>query len=260
MLNLKDAFVIVTGGASGIGLASAACLQLHGSRVLVVDKNPPPAEYDYLQCDLGNASAVEDLCERISQPVFGIVNSAGVPGTAKPDEIIRVNIVGLRILTERLLPAMSSGGAIVNVGSSIAFQWHRHRDRLLKFLNIKVEKEIAKWIKENPMSGAQAYIFSKEAVLAYTQVSALSAIERGIRVNSVSPGATETPILSEFRRSLNGKIMDELRDYAGGRDARPSDIAKVVAFLLSDYAAWVNGSDIIVDGGAHVAIDLGYIA
>ena len=71
----------------------------------------------------------------------------------------------------------------------------------------------------------------------------------GVRSLSVSPGAVETPILKDFYATMSTKILDRRKAQSGGRNAAPEEIAKVIAFALSEDAAWLNGTDIVVDGG-----------
>ena len=113
------------------------------------------------------------------------------------------------------------------------------------------------WVRDHPMSGPDAYNFSKEAVIVYSQVASMLARPFGVRVNTVNPGAVETPILDDFYDTMDNAILDRLKAQAGGRDGRPEEIAPALCFLLSDDAVWINGTEINVDGGAEVAINLG---
>ena len=83
---------------------------------------------------------------------------------------------------------------------------------------------------------------------------------RGVRVNTVSPGAVQTPILRTFYDTMGADLLTQLRVQAGGRDARPEEIVGPIAFLLSRDAGWVNGTDLIVDGGAEVSMTLAGLA
>ena len=106
------------------------------------------------------------------------------------------------------------------------------------------------------MAGPDAYNFSKEAVIVYSQLASMLARPYGVRVNTVNPGAVATPILADFYETMDNAILDRLRAQAGGRDGRPDDIAPAICFLLSDDARWINGTELNVDGGAEVAINL----
>jgi NAD(P)-dependent dehydrogenase (short-subunit alcohol dehydrogenase family) len=106
----------------------------------------------------------------------------------------------------------------------------------------------------------RAYDVSKEAVILYSMLVSSRERHRGVRVNTVSPGAVETPILHSFYDTMGADLLTRLREQAGGRDARPEEIAGPVAFLLSRDAGWVNGTDLIVDGGAEVTMTLAGLA
>jgi NAD(P)-dependent dehydrogenase (short-subunit alcohol dehydrogenase family) len=104
------------------------------------------------------------------------------------------------------------------------------------------------WLTDHPMSGAEAYKFSKQALIEWTLVASVMLRERGVRVLSVSPGVTDTPILGDFRASMGDDAIDQaLRD--AGRVGTPEDIGPVIAFLLGPDASWVNAVDLRVDGG-----------
>jgi NAD(P)-dependent dehydrogenase (short-subunit alcohol dehydrogenase family) len=105
-----------------------------------------------------------------------------------------------------------------------------------------------------------AYDVSKEAVILYSMLASSRERHRGVRVNTVSPGAVQTPILDSFYKTMGSDLLGRLRTQAGGRDARPSEISGAVAFMLSADAGWVNGTDLIVDGGAEVLMNLDELA
>ena len=104
------------------------------------------------------------------------------------------------------------------------------------------------------MTGTEAYNFSKEVAIVYAMAGSMLGRPYGVRSLSVSPGAVETPILKDFYATMGADVLDRLKDQSGGRNGNPEDIAKVIVFALSDDAAWINGTDIGVDGGSEVAI------
>jgi NAD(P)-dependent dehydrogenase (short-subunit alcohol dehydrogenase family) len=116
--------------------------------------------------------------------------------------------------------------------------------------------DVAAVLKEHAIGEGEAYPLSKELLLLWTQLASRDPRfkARSIRVVAVSPGPVETPILGQFRQVFGDKRVDD--DIAAvGRAGTPSDIAPVVAFLCSDGARWINGSNIATDGGLEAAIN-----
>ena len=103
------------------------------------------------------------------------------------------------------------------------------------------------------MTGTRAYNFSKEAVIVWTMANSQRWWPRGIRLNSVSPGVIETPILTDFRESMGDDAID-WAIKAMGRVGKPSDIAPAIVFLASRATPWINGTNLIVDGGLMGAV------
>jgi len=235
---------VVTGAASGIGLASARRIQAEGHRVLAVDRDSEGLSkladtgMATIQTDLSNAQDRDRLVDA-AQGCRYLVNSAGIL-TFKP--ILDVTIEDLRFiyavnveavwdLCSRLGRAMPSGGAIVNLSSSAA-----------KFANTN---QIA------------PYASSKAAVLSITRSFAQTYANQGVRVNSVCPGVIETPMQDTIRdnaAAARGLTVEELEKARTasiplGRAGTPEECARVIWFLLSDQAAYMTGQSINVTGG-----------
>ena len=254
LLKFSGKRIVVTGAASGIGLATAALLTSEGAEVIAVDiVGGLPLE----RCDLFRPSDIDALVERLDGPIHGLCNVAGLPGSHTGEQVMAVNFLGLRHLTEALLPRLADGGAVVNVASAASSGW---RDRLDLSRELIATPDFASgldWCRAQAMDGPDAYKFSKEAVIVYTMAASTAQRARGVSVNSVSPGAVETPILADFYATMGSDILDQLKEQAGGRNGRPEEIAPAIAFLLGDDARWINGTDLMVDGGAEVMINLG---
>lgn len=110
--------------------------------------------------------------------------------------------------------------------------------------------------KAHDIIGARSYFFSKEALIVWTMQNRWTWRDRGIRMNTVSPGPVETPILKDFLETLGARAEEDMRIM--DRPGRPGDIAPAIAFLLSDGAAWIRGTNIPVDGGmySHVLCEM----
>jgi NAD(P)-dependent dehydrogenase (short-subunit alcohol dehydrogenase family) len=247
---LQGKSVVVTGVSSGIGEETANCLRAHGAYVIGVDVRLPRPHVvdDFIRADLSLRHDIDALVEQVPSGIDGLANIAGLPPTQPPEQVLRVNLVGLKHLTDALIPRMAPGGSIVNLASLAGMDWPSslvaiQDSQTLQFENVKA------FCSRHNIQGARSYFFSKEALLAWTIQNRWTWRERGIRMNAISPGPVQTPILADFLETLGTRAEEDMRVM--DRPGMPSDIAPVVAFLLSDGAAWIRGSNIAVDGGMH---------
>jgi NAD(P)-dependent dehydrogenase (short-subunit alcohol dehydrogenase family) len=231
--------ILITGAASGIGAALLAKL---GDSAIGLDR--AGAE---IICDLSDANAIAAVAEQIAGPLSGIAHVAGLPGTADPATIIAVNTHAPRLLTQALLPKLADGANIVAVSSVTALRCDWTAEQLDALLGGAAPPA---------MDGVRAYELSKAALNRWVVRTAVALRSRSIRVNTVSPGPVETPILADFEASIGKDRIDAAADMVG-RHATAEDIADVIAFLLSDASRWVNGTDIKADGGYHAVRAVG---
>jgi len=253
--------VLVTGCASGIGRATTDLLVAEGAKVVGVDINEAPAGVlEHFRCDIGNPDAIDDMLNQLDDPIHGLCNAAGLPTTRSPSEIMAVNLFGLRHLTERLLPRLDDGGSVVNIASCAGTGWPQRIELIDTLLAAKSMAEGMAVFEGQRLDSVETYYLSKEAVTVYTMASATRHVDRRIRMNVVSPGAVYTPILEDFYGTMDAERLTELRNLAGGREGHPAEIAAPTVFLLGRSASWVNGNNLLVDGGAETAVTLGTLA
>ena len=239
--------VLVTGAASGIGLATVERLMASGRAVIGLDQRESPACETRL-CDLSHPAAIDAAVASLPNSLSGLANVAGVPGTAPPETVMRVNFLAVRHLTEALSSRLAPGSAVVNVASVVAARDPVPAETVAGFLAAATFEAGLAWYREHPLSGPEAYRFSKQALIEWTLVASMALRTSGIRVVSVSPGVTDTPILGDFRASMGEAAIDRAVAEVG-RVAVPEDVAPVIAFLLGSDASWVNAVDLRVDGG-----------
>lgn len=251
--------IVLTGASSGIG---AATLRAFGQaeqppEVITLDRADLPADLralstHHIAVDLSDPTSIDAAVAKFDGEIDALCNVAGVPGTADPSTVLAVNFLGLRYLTESLVDRIRDGGSIVNVASIAGAQWMTNLTDVHRLIATASFEDGADWVRDQPMDGARAYNFSKEAVLVWTMANCLRWWDRQIRVNSVSPGPVETPILDDFRDSM-GHDRIAAAIAAVGRAGRPEDVAPAITFLASRQAPWINGVNIVTDGGLLAA-------
>lgn len=241
---LKGKVALVTGASRGIGRAIASCLACEGAAAVInYARNAGEAEKTVAEIKAagGNALALQADVARVPEinrlfdetiGHFGrldiLVNNAGIMFT-KPvsattetefDRIFAINVKGTFFACQQAATRMSDGGRIINLSSSTTARF---------------------------MPTYGAYVATKGAVEQLTRAMAKELGPRGITINAVSPGPTETELF------LSGKTPEQLQQFgqlsAFGRLGRPAEIGEVVAFLASDAAGWITGQNIRVNGG-----------
>jgi 3-oxoacyl-[acyl-carrier protein] reductase len=232
--------VLVTGGTSGIGLATASAFVDAGATVTVTGTRQGSADYDtaldrfaYRQLDLRDDEAVDRLAGGISS-LDVLVNNAGANFPDGKDEwdpdgfsaALDLNVEGAMRLTTRcrsVLAAstMSGGASVTNVVSMTAFR---------------------------STTIVPGYSAAKAALLALTRNLAVHWVRDGIRVNAVAPGLIDTPMTAPMQ-AFDGMVEAELSKVAIQRMGRADEVAAAVLFLASDASAYTTGSVLAVDGG-----------
>ncbi|WP_439893362.1 coniferyl-alcohol dehydrogenase (plasmid) [Ralstonia sp. 25C] len=249
-MQLSNKTIVVTGASSGIGAETARLLRFHGARVIGVDRNAPGITLDgYVQADLSTVEGIDQAVARLPTQVDALCNIAGVPGTAPVDLVARVNYLGLRHLTEQLLPRMGEGSAIVNVASILGAEWPQRVDLHKALAETRGFDAGAAWLKERPVPQATCYQYFKEALIVWALTQAQKIfLQRSVRMNCVAPGPVFTPILGDFVTMLGAERVEN-DAHRMKRPAYPDEIAPVIALLCADETRWVNGVNVPVDGG-----------
>ena len=259
LLRFDGKTIALTGAASGIGAAALDLLNATGAEVHAVDLAPlPDGPHACHRTDLGDAGSVAELVEALPN-LDVLVNCAGLPngGRFSTEQIMAVNWFGLRMLTEGVLPHMPEGSAVVHVASTAARNWRQRQPELVELLAIESFDETMAWVAAHGDVVGDGYAFSKEAVLFYTLQRSASSVERGVRMNSVSPSVTATPIAADFVAGVGAAAIDQAIANAG-RIAQPEEMAPALLFLADEpSSSFINGIDITLDRGVKAARILG---
>lgn len=223
--------VIITGAASGIGLATARAFADAGAQVVGLDIAAAPDDVDCIEADLADFTSVENSVGEAAARLGGIdclVNSAGVEydatlqdlDIAAFDKMIAINLRGPVLVTRAALPYVSDGGRIINIASELAFLGR---------------------------AGASAYCATKGGILSLTRSWARELGPR-ILVNAVAPGPIDTPLLN-FAGMSESLRKTEISNPLG-RIGKPEEVAAMILFLAGAGASFITGQCFSVDGGA----------
>jgi NAD(P)-dependent dehydrogenase (short-subunit alcohol dehydrogenase family) len=251
-----DQRVVITGASSGMGAATAAMLVDAGAEVHVLDvrdvSTPVAKAYE---TDVGDPSAVDRALDAIGAPIHKLFNVAGVPQTHSPERVFTVNFLGLRHVTERTLDRMPDGGAVVSVASLAGMGWSQHLAEIDEVLETDDLAAGQAWAATHLADLGDPYFFSKECVIVYTfRLAPRLVRERGIRVNCISPGPVDSPMMVDFRAALSSATIDWTAAQANGRLGRPEEMAPPLVFLNSDDASYVSGHNLVADAGFTAAM------
>lgn len=255
---LEGKTVVVTGCASGIGRETARVCKAWGATVLGVDRTMTHEHVDALyKADLSDPQMIRELVQALPAGVHGIANIAGLPPTAPAELVLKVNLLGLKAFTLGMIPKLADGASIVNLASLAGFDWPNRVSSIHESENLDFD-DVAEFVRTHDAgdAGGRSYFFSKEALVAWTLQNRWTWRARGIRMNAVSPGPVDTPILGDFIQTLGARAEEDMRVM--DRPGTPADIAPVVAFLLSDASGWIRGANLPVDGGmsSHLLCNL----
>jgi NAD(P)-dependent dehydrogenase (short-subunit alcohol dehydrogenase family) len=242
---LDGRVAVITGAASGIGLATARRFASEGAKVVVVDLNAEAGEAaakevdgEFVAVDVVDEAAVQALFDGVAQRYGRVDIAFNNAGISPPDDdsildtgleawerVQRVNLTSVYLCCKYALPHMLAAGkgAIINTASFVALM--------------------------GAATSQISYTASKGGVLAMTRELGVQFARQGVRVNALCPGPVATPLLMELFAKDPERAARRLVHVPMGRFAEPSEIAAAVAFLASDDASFITASSFVVDGG-----------
>lgn len=263
-LGYKDKVCVVTGAASGIGKATTELLIDLGAKVYAIDINVVeiPGVKSFFEVDLRNKDAIDMAFEEIPRQIDSFFGVAGLSGIkSNYYDTFTVNYIANKYITENYLKKrMDRGSTIVYVTSLGGKHWEKYATEFSEFTVAKTWLDMtnALYKQANPNTlGVLAYPMSKRALNYYMVEQAMELSRRGIRVNALLPGSTDTASINDYAIMDGG--LDKLIEDSGlvGRLANPQEIAEPLVFLNSDMARFISGYPMVVDYGYNTLVDLG---
>lgn len=251
--------VVVCGAFSGMGQAAAQVLVDLGAIVTALDIKPtsvPVARF--LELDLRDRAAIEQVAGAIEGPIDSLFSCAGLPGPpfSQLDTMI-VNFVGARHLVQQLVPKMANPSSIGLISSSAAIGWQMKLPTIMEMLTRTDFDDAVAWLQANEDQWPEGgYTWSKYAIDAMVGWWCPDLMERGIRINCINPGPTDTPMMPAFHALATKELVDKAVGPVG-RYSRPDEQGWPLVLLNSPRMSYVTGEVLWTDGGFQGSIVTG---
>src|SRR5262245_21918321 len=251
-MTLFDAFrydgkrAVVVGGATGIGAAVAQLVKEAGAEVVVMDRADVTLPgVRAIRLNLAERVSIDTAVDECGGPVDALFSCAGVADGTPGLE--RINFVGHRHLIDRMVSKqmLRRGSAICMISSVAGIGWESILARLSGVLDITDFDAAARWFVDR---GLANYMTTKQVIAAYVAREAFTFLKLGIRINAISPGATDTPLAQANKETWLGFGTD-YRDAVGVKPFAPAEQAYPLVFLCSDAAAAITGIIVTSDAG-----------
>ncbi|MCU0310147.1 MAG: SDR family oxidoreductase [Acidimicrobiales bacterium] len=238
---------LVVGGATGMGAATAVVARDLGAEVVVMDHVEVDVEgVKSIRVDLRDKDGIDAAVDECGGPIHALFSCAGVadgtPGIEK------INFIGHRHLIDRVVGNgwMPKGSAIGMISSAAGLGWEKDLDQLKEYLDTPDFDAAVAWHEANP--GHADYMWSKKAICAYVARESFPMLQKGIRLNAILPGPTDTP-LAQANAELWLSFGQDFRAAAGIEASTPEEQADVLVFLCSHAARYINGLTVVTDAG-----------
>lgn len=238
--------VLVVGGATGMGAAAARLAVDAGAEVIVMDRAPvDQSGVEVIPLDLSERTSIDGALQVLAGSIDVLFSCAGVADGTPGIE--RINFIGHRYMIDGLLERgwLAAGAAIGMISSAAGLGWEAERESLLELLAIEDWDDAVAWVTDH---GKADYLSMKRAMCAYVAAQARPMLTRGIRINAVCPGPTDTP-LARANAEMWLDFGSDYRTEVGIPPSTSEEQAAVLMFLCSDAASAVNGQTVVSDAG-----------
>lgn len=261
VLGYEGQSVVITGAASGMGQAAAQLLVDLGAQVYALDIAPVTVPVKAaIAVDMKDPASIDAAVAELPDTLYALFNCAGVPSPPfSPRDTLLINIVGLRYLTEALLPRIQEGGAVASIASTAGMGWKQNLDPVRDYLARDNDFATANaWFDANPEACADPYGFSKQAIIVYTMTRARELAAKGVRINCIAPSPTNSGFMEKLKGE--GEMPAEVIDLflpSNGRYATGAEMGEPLVLLNSKLASFVSGNNLPVDFGFCAEVFMG---
>jgi len=244
--------VLVVGGATGMGAAAAKTVAGLGGEVIVMDYAPvefPVAKA--ITVDLRERASIDAALDQLQAPVHAVFSAAGI---ADGPGVMKINFISHRHIIERLLAdgSIPAGGAVCMISSVAGLGWEAQIPTLLEFLETADFESADAWVQAH--EGTDNYSFGKQAMNCYVAAQSYPFLARGVRINAICPGPTDTP-LARANADTWLTFAQDYRDATGTPHLTADQMGDAMVFLNSAAASGISGVNVLVDAG-HVMSSL----
>jgi NAD(P)-dependent dehydrogenase (short-subunit alcohol dehydrogenase family) len=244
--------VLVVGGATGMGAAAAQTVIGLGGQVVVMDYAPvefPVAKA--ITVDLRERVSIDAALDQVETPVHAVFSAAGIAGGPG---VMKINFISHRHIIERLLAdgSIPTGGAVCMISSVGGLGWEAQMPTLLEFLATPDFESADAWVQAH--EGTDNYGFGKQAMNCYVAAQSYPFLAKGVRINAICPGPTDTP-LARANADTWLTFAQDYRDATGTPHLTADQMGDAMVFLNSAAASGISGVNVLVDGG-HVMSSL----
>ncbi len=255
----RDRQVVVTGAASGMGEAVTKFLVTAGAKVSAIDIKPISQDgVTAISADFTDADSIDAAANQITQPLDAVFCCAGLAPVRPPADVVLVNYFANVRLISRLLPLIGKGGAIATI-ASLPTGWEQIFPKIAPGLEISDFAEARAWVDANVAEvDGTGYMMSKYALIAWTILNAPRLMaDHGVRLNTLAPGKTETPMMGDFRKAASAGL--DALPVPAGRSSTPEEQANAMMFLNSPLSSYLVGAVLSNDGGSAAALLGGFL-
>lgn len=264
--------VVITGAASGMGEQVRKLISGLGAEVYALDLKPiEDPNVTYVPINLANRESIDAAIAQLPDGIDSVFHCAGIAGSTylgkafSPLDVVTINFIGAKRFVEGIVEKMPENSSIVMVSSIAGMGWKNHIADYLPFTQIDDWDEAQAFVNENqdnelylggPEKANKPYTFSKESMIIYMMNKSWDLAGRKIRINTISPGATKTPMHDDFNEIVGKQRGSMMPVSPFGKEAFPEQMASAMLFLNSDMADYVSGVNLPVDYGMVAGITI----